>query len=98
MGHTHSNILIHATFSTKDRIPWIDEPIKPNLYAYMGGIMRGMKAPSVALNGVADHVHILFRLPPTLSLSVFMRDLKANSSKWVHEKCPKHGDFAWQEG
>lgn len=98
MGHTFTNNLIQATFSTKGRVPWIDESIRPDLYAYMGGTLRGMKAPPLSLNGIADHVHVLFRLPPVLSLSDAMRDLKANASKWVHEKCPRHGDFAWQEG
>ena len=33
------------------------------------------------VNGMEDHVHILFSLHPTIALSDFMRDLKAETSK-----------------
>ena len=98
MGHTFTNILIHATFSTKGRTPWIDESLRQKLHAYMNGTMRGLNGPALALNGIADHIHILFRLPPTADLSGYMRDLKSNASRWVHENYPDRADFAWQEG
>ena len=49
------------------------------------------------INGVADHVHILVKLKPTLSLSDVVRDIKANSSKWLNEKSTIF-KFAWQDG
>jgi hypothetical protein len=45
-----------------------------------------------------DHIHILFGLKPTQSLTDLMKDIKASSSKWVNEKGVVHGKFAWQEG
>lgn len=45
-----------------------------------------------------DHIHILFGLRPTQSLSDLMKDIKASSSKWINEKRLVHGKFAWQEG
>ena len=50
---------------------------------------------AIAINGMADHVHILFHLPPTIALAKAVQLLKSNSSKWMNE----HGrQFAWQEG
>jgi putative transposase len=49
----------------------------------------------IAINGMHDHAHLLFHLPPVLSLAKAVQLLKANSSKWMNE----HGRrFAWQEG
>lgn len=49
------------------------------------------------VGGTADHVHLLFELKATHTLSDFMRELKKSSSSWVHEEIPSRS-FAWQEG
>ena len=43
----------------------------------------------------ANHVHVLLALPATKTLSEVVRDLKANSSRWMKESGE---DFGWQEG
>ena len=50
------------------------------------------------INGTADHVHLLLRLPPTVSVSEAMRVLKTNSSRWIHEKWKSRRAFGWQIG
>ena len=72
--------------------------LKPELYAYLGGLSRELKGKALAINGMEDHVHLLVSLPPTISVSDALRFIKANSSKWVHEKWPGRSSFAWQLG
>ncbi|MCA1614881.1 MAG: IS200/IS605 family transposase [Acidobacteria bacterium] len=96
MPHTFTNLLTHVIFGTKDRAPLIGAELRPELHAYVGGIVRELGGRAVAINGVADHVHLLVSLPPTLSLSDMMRVLKANSSRWVKET--RRIPFAWQAG
>jgi REP element-mobilizing transposase RayT len=98
MAHTYTNLLIHALFSTKDRQPLLDEGLKSRLFPYMAGIITKLRGATVAINGPADHVHLLLLLPPILALSDLMEKLKANSSKWVHEEFPQIKSFAWQTG
>ncbi|HEV8131348.1 MAG TPA: IS200/IS605 family transposase, partial [Acidobacteriota bacterium] len=98
MAHTFTNLLTHAIFSTKDRRPSIRPEIKPELYAYMGGIIRNLKGKPLLINGMVDHVHLLFDLPPSICISEALRIIKANSSGWVHEKWPSRHNFAWQIG
>lgn len=45
-----------------------------------------------------DHLHILFGLRPTQSLSDLMQDVKGDSSRWINEKKFIKGRFSWQEG
>ena len=45
-----------------------------------------------------DHVHLLFGMRPTQSLSELMQDIKGDSSKWINEKRYLKGKFSWQEG
>jgi putative transposase len=52
----------------------------------------------LAINGVADHVHVLAKLRQDKALSDVIRDLKANASGWLHEIFPELKQFAWQNG
>jgi REP element-mobilizing transposase RayT len=45
-----------------------------------------------------DHIHILLSLHPTLALSDFMRDLKAESSKMLKRTVGFEKFTAWSEG
>ena len=83
MAHTYTNLLTHALFSTKDRQPLLRPEIEWDLYAYRGGIIASLRGKPVLINGPKDHVHLLFVLPASLSLSDLMEKLKANSSKWA---------------
>lgn len=45
-----------------------------------------------------DHAHVLAKLRPDKALSDMLRDLKANSSGWMHDVFPEMSNFAWQRG
>jgi putative transposase len=98
MSHTHTFLATHIVFSTKDRLPMITPDLKPKLWAYMNGIIGNIGGKALAINGIADHAHLLVLLPPTLATAEALRALKANSSKWVHENQREQSKFAWQSG
>ncbi len=88
----------HAIFSTKDRVPLITSDIEQRLHQFLGGILRDLNCSPIAINGMADHVHLLVRYPADLSHSDMLREVKSRSSKWVHETFVAHRAFAWQNG
>ncbi len=49
------------------------------------------------VGGIVDHIHILAGLRPSHRLSDVMREVKHESSRWIHETIGKR-EFAWQEG
>ena len=98
MAGTYTKLIYHIVFSTKNRQPFIDEGIESELYKYIGGITRGIGGSCLEINGMSDHVHILAILPPKIAVSDALRDIKANSSKWVHETKPDMWRFGWQDG
>lgn len=98
MAHTFTNLLYHVVFSTKNRRPDIDDELKPELFAYLGGIVRGIDGKPILINGTADHVHLLMVLPQTISLADAVRTIKANSSGWVHGNWGDRKSFGWQTG
>jgi putative transposase len=98
MGHTYTNLLTHIVFSTKDRLPYLRQERQPEVFQYMGGIVRELKGSALNINGIEDHVHMLVRLPASLSVAKAVEIVKTNSSRWSHECRVLHRTFAWQSG
>jgi putative transposase len=96
--HSFISSLHHCVFATKGREPWLTPDIRERLWPYLGGIARENDMKTLAIGGVADHVHLLLSLSATMSVSKAMQLLKGNSSKWLHETFPRLRSFAWQEG
>lgn len=72
----------------------ITKELKPRLYEYLGGTVRGMDGIAFEINGIEDHVHLLVKIPATIAVSDFLRELKTNSSKKAKEFT--NGKFGWQ--
>ena len=96
MPHTYSKLLTHVVWSTKDRVASIAREIRGDLHAYLGGIVREEGGAAVAIGGTADHVHLLIELRADQSVADCVRVVKANSSRWIHEKWPDRRAFSWQ--
>ena len=52
----------------------------------------------IAINGVENHIHIFLGLKPNINLSDLIRDVKANSSKFIIDRNLVKGKFNWQDG
>jgi len=95
---TYTKLYYHIVFSTKHRQEFINSAMEDQLHKYVAGIVRGIGGSCIEINGMPDHVHILSILPPKIAVSDALRDIKANSSKWVHETTPQLHNFGWQDG
>ena len=84
---------VHCVFSTKGRAQLIRDP--ETLWAYMRGIARNRGFDMLAIGGTSNHVHILLLVPAGMHLVDIVRDLKANSSRFMKETVRF---FAWQDG
>ena len=70
----------------------------PQIFAYIGGIIRSIGGAPIEVGGVTNHVHILSSLPKTMSLADFVRVVKAKSSKWIKTLDDGYSSFSWQNG
>lgn len=91
---SHTNLLYHIVYATKERAPLITKGWRDDLHGYLGGHVRELNGVALEVGGVADHVHLLAKIPPTISVSEFMSKLKANSSRWA--KFRSGQPFSWQ--
>ncbi len=98
MAYTFTSLLTHVIFSTRERAPFIGDLIRTDLHAYLGGILRELRATPIIIGGTADHVHVLMQAPADLAVADCLRVLKTNSSRWVKGKWPERRSFGWQSG
>ena len=57
-----------------------------------------LDCPSIAINSVEDHIHILCQLSRKISIADLVEQLKTSTSKWLKTKGPDLIDFHWQSG
>ena len=93
-----TQLTYHIVFATKYRRPTIKDNVKERLYEYIGGTLRAKKGHSIEIGGVADHIHLLTRLSPSLAVADVVRDVKANSSRWMNDQSEVTLPFEWQKG
>jgi REP element-mobilizing transposase RayT len=98
MPQSYTNLIYHIVYSTKERQPLTTNDLQPRLDDYIGGIIRRRGGICLEIGGMNDHIHILVKLKPDKAVSDILRDLKANSTGWMHDVFPRMKDFTWQKG
>jgi REP element-mobilizing transposase RayT len=96
MAQSLAKVYLHIVFSTKKRHPLIISKIEKELYAYIGGVIKNLKAIPININGMPDHIHILCTFPRTITIAKYLEEIKKCSSKWIKTKGDEFLSFAWQ--
>lgn len=98
MANTYTQLYVHLVFAVKGRANLISTRWKERLYQYITGIITHKNQKLMVINGMPDHLHLLIGIKPDCMLSDLVRDIKANSSKWINEHKFVTGKFEWQSG
>jgi putative transposase len=98
MANTYSQIYLQLVFSPFKRENIIPVKHKEELQKYTTGIIQNRKHKLLAINFMRDHVHILIGYNPSQPLPDLLRDIKANTSKFINENKWIPGKFQWQNG
>jgi putative transposase len=66
----------------------------------MGGLLNSMGCQSLIVGSADDHIHALFLLSRTITISDCVSKLKTVSNDWLrnHPNCPRISSFHWQGG
>ena len=81
MSHTH--LIYHLIFRTKNSEPTITMEHDRMLYAYLFGVIKSLKGFTYRIGGTPNHIHILCTIPANIAVSDFVRDLKRSSSLYL---------------
>ncbi len=98
MPQSFSHVIIHTVFSTKNRVPYLqDIDIRNETFKFLGGVSKTLDCQPFLVGGHVDHVHLLTALSRTVSQADFVKEIKRQSSIWFSEKWSL-GEFSWQKG
>jgi putative transposase len=86
----------HIVWTTKHRAPLITPDMEMVIFPSVTHRAQELGAVVYALNGVADHVHLVAAIPPRLAVAQCVGELKGRSSFIVGTKL--NVVFAWQAG
>ena len=99
MPQSLARVVIHVTFSTKHRVPFLkDLEVRAELHAYMAVVLQEIDCEPILVGGVEDHVHVLCNLSRTITLADLIERVKTAPSKWIKERGRRYEDFFWQSG
>src|SRR5215472_17255598 len=98
MANTYACLHYHAIFSTKKRERWIVPAFEERIWAYLAGIASQNDLKPILIGGVEDHIHVLFSMPPSITISEALKRIKGGSSHWINETFADLKGFAWQDG
>ena len=96
--HTYSQILYQLVFSTWKREQTLEAAKKEMLYKYIWGILKNNKCHLYRIGGVADHLHIVTHVHPTVALATLVKNIKLASSDFIKSNQLFPFFKGWQEG
>jgi REP element-mobilizing transposase RayT len=80
-GPVHE-ICYHIVVGTEDRRPLISPGMKVGLYGLIGELVQSRGGVLRGIGGIANHVHLLVRLPPTELVADLVCEIKTESTQW----------------
>jgi REP element-mobilizing transposase RayT len=100
MSESVGNVLVHFTYSTKNRKPWLkDASIRSELYDYNAAILRDkVDSPAILINGVEDHIHVLCALSRQFTIRDVIKESKTETTRWIRRQGLSYMRFRWQAG
>jgi REP element-mobilizing transposase RayT len=98
MPNTYSQLYVQIVFAVKGRQNLISKNNREELHKYITGIVQNREQKMLAIFCMPDHIHVFVNIKPSISISDLVRDIKANSTKFINERNWIKGKFNWQEG
>jgi putative transposase len=79
-------------------MPLIKPEWEQELFGYIRGKAIALGCIPHAINGMADHIHVVISIPPALSVAKVIGQLKGASSHYINTVYVEDKGFAWQAG
>ena len=95
MSHVHS--YHHIIIRTKNSTNSLQLDQSHRLYAYIRAIVHNKKCELHCINGIENHIHLLVNMHQDVPLSYLVRDIKAESSKFIKNTLLNRQFISWNE-
>ena len=89
-------LFYHFVWGTKNGHPLIESGWEDSLHNVIAAKAARLEAMVHAVGGTDNHIHLVASVPPKVSLSAFVGQVKGSSSHWVNHELNPGYQFAWQ--
>jgi len=90
-------LFYHLVWSTKDRQPLLTPQVEKHIYGYLTSKAVGLKGVVYTIGGTIDHVHMVVAIPPAISVSKFVGQIKGAVSMRFNKSGISDVRFKWQD-
>ena len=90
-------VMIHAVWGTKSRESFLIDEIRSKVNDHIRKNCRSKDIYLDSINGHVDHLHCLFGLNATMSLSRAMQLIKGESAFWINKNELIRHKFEWAD-
>jgi len=98
MTRSYCRLWTHAVFVTKNRLPLIPLSTEKEVHNYMYGQLKKMDCEPLIINGMANHVHLLFLANYKVSMADIAKQVKGSTSHWINTNNIVRDKFGWTDG
>ncbi|MCL5997355.1 MAG: IS200/IS605 family transposase [Chloroflexi bacterium] len=91
-------LVFHFVWGTRNRLPLLTPAVEDCLYPYIAAKCKELGYVLHAVNGAADHVHLLVELSPTILVADVAKNLKGASSHHINKESGLADTLYWQDG
>lgn len=95
LSHTKWNCKYHIAFAPKYRRQAIYSKIKADIGKILRKFCEVKKVEILEANACPDHIHLLVKIPPNISVAQFMGYLKGKSSLMIFDR---HANLKYKYG
>jgi len=98
MGHAFHQLYYHLIWATHSRDPQLFRELRPAFLQLLHEEAEKRGGIPLRHNAMPDHVHLLVRLPPTLSVSEYLGQVKGATAFRANRELNPKFKIRWQEG
>ncbi len=98
MRRSKVEVYLHVVWATYLRAELLTAVVEPQVHKVVWTEAEKLGCIVYALNGMADHVHLVVRISSRVSPADLAKQVKGVSSHFVNEHYPGEDHFRWQDG
>jgi putative transposase len=98
VGHAFHQLYYHFAWATRGRRAMIRREHRASLLEIINDEAKKRGGWPIRHNAMPDHVHLLVRLPPSVSVSDFIGQVKGATAHRANEEIMRDFNLTWQEG
>ena len=95
LSHSKWNCKYHIVFAPKYRRQVVYQKVKEDIGKILRKLCEIKKVEIIEANACPDHIHMLLKIPPNLSVAQFMGYLKGKSSLMIFDR---HANLKYKYG